>query len=90
MFRIKLDEGEGEFEIDTDPVVVKQWELQSKTRLSLLDKVGIGQTEAIFLAWKQRTRDGATTLPLADYEDRLKVCKFVEPEEAEDHPSRPI
>lgn len=89
MFRIRLDEGEGELQIDTDPIVVKAWELAHKTKLSLIDKTGIGQADAIWLSWKQRTRDGATSLNLADYEDRLKLCRFIDPDDAEDHPSRP-
>lgn len=89
MFRIKVNEGEGTFELDTDPVVVKAWETTFKTKLSLLPKTGIGMSDAIWMAWKQRTRDGATTLNLADYEDRLKVCELVNTDDAEDHPSRP-
>jgi len=89
VFRIRVDEGEGEIVVDTDPVVVKNWETWAKTKLSLLEKTGIGQADAIYLAWKQRTRDGATSLTLADYEDRLKTCSFVNETEEDDHPGRP-
>ena len=77
MFVIRVNDGNGEREVETSPWTVRQWELHQKLRLSQLGQRGFGMDDYMFLSWRELTDQGEISLPFEKWAKSLSVCEIV-------------
>ncbi len=77
MFIIRVNDGNGEREVETSPWTVRQWELHMKLRLSQLGQRGFGMDDYMFLSWRELTDQGEISAPFEKWARTLSVCEIV-------------
>ncbi len=80
-FRIRVDIGSGEYEVETGIESIVAWERKYKTKASKLAE-GIGMEDICFLAW-QASKKNKITVPAVfdDFINKIEELEIVSTEE---------
>lgn len=78
---LKVDQGQGEYEVSTNLFVIVTWERKFKRKASDLASGGIGMEDLAFMAY-EATKQAGITVPAMfdDFIKRLETLEVVEGE----------
>lgn len=80
---LKIDQGNGEYQVETNLYVIVTWERKYKRKASDIQTAGIGMEDLAFMAYEASKQAGVTVpAMLDDFIKRLVTLEVVEGEPA--------
>ena len=80
---LKVDQGHGEYQVETNLYVIVTWERKYKRKASDIQTAGIGMEDLAFMAYEASKQAGVTVpAMLDDFIKRLVTLEVVEGEPA--------